>query len=110
MIRSRWFWAMNSRGRPWRPAGRRGEEAGSALGASFFPLPFFAAAFAMPRPYPSRSADKSPRGRHFDGRRSVERLNQQLVLGGAGAEVGHHRHVDQLGEEFLVALDRAVAD
>src|SRR3954447_1269551 len=96
MIRSRWFWAMNSRGSPWRPAGSRGEEAASAAGfAAFLPLPF-AAALATPRPYPSPA--------------SVQWLDQQLVLGGTGAEVGHHRHVDQLGEEFLVALDRPVAD
>src|SRR6478752_3277682 len=111
MIRSRWFWAMNSRGSPWRPAGSRGETDASAAGsAAFFPLPF-AVALATPRPYPSRWADMSSLARHIGpSAPSVQGLDEQLVLGGAGAEVGHHRHVDELGEEFLAALDRAVAD
>src|SRR5215213_8871841 len=108
MIRSRWFWAMNSRGSPWRPAGSRGEAAVSGAASAAF-LALFA--LATPRPYPSRSAPKSAQARVTHLRLpSVKRLDQQLILGRAGAEVGHHRHVDELGEKFLVALDCPVAN
>src|SRR6476469_5748339 len=90
MIRSRWFCSMNSRGRPCRPAGSRGE---APAGAESVALPFCAAPLATQRRYSL-----------------AQRLDQQLVLGGARAEVGHHRHVDELGQEVLTALKAAVFD
>lgn len=50
MIRSRWFCSMNSRGNPWRPAGRRGEAPAGAVSFAFFPS--CAAPFATRRRYP----------------------------------------------------------
>src|SRR6478735_5675914 len=90
MIRSRWFCSMNSRGSPCRPAGRRGE---APAGAESVALPSCAAPLAMDRRYSL-----------------AQRLDQQLVLGSARAEVGHHRHVDELGQEVLAALDAAFFD
>src|SRR3954453_10828149 len=56
MIRSRWFWVMNSRGRPCLPAGRRGGAPVGGVASSAFafsPLtPRFAVPLATDRPYP----------------------------------------------------------
>src|SRR5262245_34396842 len=92
MIRSRWFCAMNSRGNPWRPAGNRGEEpAGAASFFAFFPS--CAVPFATHRRYPL-----------------AQRLDQQLVLRRARTQVRHHRHVDELREKVVAALDGAGLD
>src|SRR5262245_60441993 len=58
----------------------------------------------------SRLSPIPTRNELWTNRRLAQRLDQQLVLGGAGAEVGHHRHVDELGEEVVAALEAAGVD
>src|SRR5436305_10034458 len=91
---------MNSRGKPCRPAGRRGEapvggdaESLAPAVAASFALPFCAAPFATNRRYSL-----------------MQRLDQQLVLGRARAQVRHHRHVDELGQEVIAALQATGSD
>src|SRR6478609_4773923 len=105
MIRSRWFWVMNSRGRPWRPAGSRGEASAGGVGSPpAFALTRFVAPFAVP------FAMQSTIPETVGVKALAQRLDQQLVLGRPRAEVGHDRHVDQLGQEVFAAFDAAAFD